>query len=77
METSGLKSKPIVNEVFADNGEHSHYELLDADTGEVLWTEVIEVHETVHSKPIMNSNYEHAKEDFRLFMGLSGGTIKQ
>lgn len=34
-----LKMKPLVNEVFADNGEHSHYELLDAETGKILWTE--------------------------------------
>lgn len=34
-----LKAKPLVREVFADNGEHSHYELLDAETGKVLWTE--------------------------------------
>ena len=34
-----LKVKPLVREVFADNGEHSHYELLDAETGKVLWTE--------------------------------------
>lgn len=29
--------KPILNEKFADNGEHSHWELIDANTGEVLW----------------------------------------
>lgn len=34
-----LKAKPLVREVFADNGAHSHYELLDAETGKVLWTE--------------------------------------
>lgn len=34
-----LKAKPLVREVFADNGEHSHYELWDAETGKVLWTE--------------------------------------
>lgn len=34
-----LKAKPLVREVFVDNGEHSHYELLDAETGKVLWTE--------------------------------------
>lgn len=34
-----LKVKPLVREIFADNGEHSHYELLDAETGKVLWTE--------------------------------------
>ena len=34
-----LKSKTFGKGVFADNGEHSHYELLDAETGKVLWTE--------------------------------------
>jgi hypothetical protein len=29
-------NKPIVVEVFADNGEHSHWELID-DNGDVLW----------------------------------------
>lgn len=28
---------PIVIERYADNGEHSHYELVDAETHEVLW----------------------------------------
>lgn len=32
--------KPILNEKFADNGEHSHWELIDANTGEVLWEEI-------------------------------------
>lgn len=31
--------KPIINEVFADNGEHSHWELINAETGELLWSE--------------------------------------
>jgi len=31
--------KPIINEVFADNGQHSHWELRDANTGKVLWSE--------------------------------------
>ncbi len=34
-----LKTKPVVVECFADNGEHSHYELINADTGKVLWSE--------------------------------------
>lgn len=34
-----LKAKSLVREVFADNGEHSHYELLDAETGKVIWAE--------------------------------------
>ncbi len=31
--------KPIVNEVFADNGEHSHWELVGVEDGDILWTE--------------------------------------
>lgn len=34
--------KPIINEVFADNGEHSHWELINAETGELLWSEDVE-----------------------------------
>lgn len=33
--------KPIINEVFADNGEHSHWELINAENGELLWSEDI------------------------------------
>ena len=29
-------NKPKVIEKFADNGEHSHWELIDSDTGIVL-----------------------------------------
>lgn len=32
-------NKPTLKECFADNGEHSHWELIDTDTGKVLWTE--------------------------------------
>lgn len=31
--------EPKVVERFADNGEHSHYELVDVETGNVLWRE--------------------------------------
>lgn len=34
-----MKSKPVLNEVFADNGEHSHWNLINPDTGENLWSE--------------------------------------
>lgn len=34
-----VTSKPVVNEVFADNGEHSHWELIDSTNGKILWTE--------------------------------------
>lgn len=31
--------KPIINEVFDDNGKHLFWELLSAETGELLWNE--------------------------------------
>ena len=31
--------KPIVSEAFADNGEHSHWRLIDPETGKLLWSE--------------------------------------
>jgi len=31
--------EPKVEERFADNGEHSHYVLVDVETGELLWSE--------------------------------------
>lgn len=39
IEAEALKEKPLVNEQFADNGEHSHWELIDVETGRILWTE--------------------------------------
>lgn len=32
-----LKSQPTLVEKFAENGQHSHWELTDTDTGKVLW----------------------------------------
>jgi len=32
-------SKPIVEEAFADNGEHSHWFLIDPTTGSKIWSE--------------------------------------
>jgi len=34
--------KPIVTEVFACNGGHSHYVLIDSETGDKLWSEAPE-----------------------------------
>jgi acyl carrier protein len=31
--------RPIVIEKFSDNGQFSHYELVNSETGEVLWVE--------------------------------------
>lgn len=34
-----LTEPPIVCERFADNGAHSHWDLINASTGETLWSE--------------------------------------
>ena len=38
-DPKSISDKPVVNEVFADNGEHSHWELIDSGTGKVIWSE--------------------------------------
>ena len=53
--------KPILNEKFADNGEHSHWELIDANTGEVLWGKIDAVlpqADVIKSLPINKCNCE-------------------
>lgn len=32
-------NKPTIVEQFADNGAHSHWELINTNTGEILWSE--------------------------------------
>lgn len=39
METNQLREAPTLVERFADNGEHSHWDLVDTDTSETLWSE--------------------------------------
>jgi hypothetical protein len=34
--------KPMIIEVYADNGDLSHYALIDTNTGEKLWSEAPE-----------------------------------
>ena len=34
-----MKTEPRICEKFADNGEHSHWELINTDNGETLWKE--------------------------------------
>ena len=36
-----MEAKPIITEKFADNGEHSHYELVN-EHGEVLCSELVQ-----------------------------------
>lgn len=35
-------NKPTIVEVFADNGEHSHWTLIESETGIKLWSENLE-----------------------------------
>jgi hypothetical protein len=42
--------KPIVSEAFADNGEHSHWRLINPETGELLWTECPEEDKILYSQ---------------------------
>jgi len=39
MEQIPTEVKPIINEAFADNGAHSHWELIDPTNGKILWSE--------------------------------------
>jgi hypothetical protein len=34
--------KPTIIERFTDNGEHSHYSLIETETGDLLWSEAPE-----------------------------------
>ena len=36
--------KPLVTEIFADNGEHSHWKLIGTETGRTLWEEKEQEH---------------------------------
>jgi hypothetical protein len=46
--------KPILIEAFADNGELSHWELIDTENGSVLWTSFPE--ETIAKGQSINCN---------------------
>lgn len=47
--------EPKVIEKFADNGEHSHWELIAPDTGILLWSEDSNVDEIICAEDIVNS----------------------
>jgi hypothetical protein len=55
--------KPIINEVFTDNGEHSHWELINAENGELLWSEDITESDAIRGEKhiIFNVVPPHAK----------------
>jgi len=52
--------KPVVNEVFTDNGEHSHWNLIDAETGENLWSEFPE-EDLARGHPVKSFEYGDEK----------------
>jgi hypothetical protein len=66
--------KPEIIEVFADNGEHSHWRLVD-ETGKTIWNES---HPSApNEKEIMNmgvvfsqnENFKHSGENYRSGLG--------
>ena len=46
-------NRPTIVERFADNGDHSHYALIDTETGELLWSEAPEeeIQELIDKSP--------------------------
>lgn len=51
--------EPKVIEKFADNGEHSHWELIAPDTGILLWSEDSNVDEIIK----IEGNYDSNRTD--------------
>lgn len=73
-------NKPKVIEKFADNGEHSHWELIDSDTGIVLWSEmspedeIIEIEGHKFRRGDIYDIYE-CERDKRMFLNREAGFI--
>ncbi|MBS5701318.1 MAG: hypothetical protein KHX11_20040 [Bacteroides cellulosilyticus] len=73
-------NKPKVIEKFADNGEHSHWELIDSDTGIVLWSEmspeeeIIEIEGYKFRRGDIYDIYE-CERDKRMFLNREAGFI--
>jgi hypothetical protein len=60
--------EPIVIEKFADNGEHSHWQLIDSDTGDILWSEddddiVLPQADVVGRSEQLSCNHDDIKND--------------
>lgn len=61
--------KPNIVEKFTDNGEHSHWQLLDAETGVLLWSgdEVLPQSDVIKSLPCRNCDcgepFKHSRCD--------------
>lgn len=64
--------KPIVEEVFADNGEHSHWKLIDSATGETLWEQPDDSQNS--GKPLVSGSLPPAPTDDEIEAnGIEGG----
>lgn len=58
------KNIPQVVEVPADNGEHSHFRLINIETGETLWEEPEEsMCDSEHIAPVVRSNLRKENYD--------------
>lgn len=53
--------KPTIIECFADNGEHSHWSLVDSENGNILWDEFEEELST-ESKKVAKTNLQQLKQ---------------
>lgn len=51
--------KPLIVERFADNGEHSHFELIDLENGELLWSDGFKIYKCT------DCNWTNIKKDNR------------
>jgi hypothetical protein len=60
--------KPTIVEKFADNGEHSHWELINSETSETLWIE--------DNRDPLKPIEEFIKEQISLFPKEINGTVK-
>ena len=62
------KNIPVVVECSADNGEHSHFKLIDVETGACLWEESETAHNSDHAATLSDSpkfpEYDYVKDMF-------------
>ena len=46
-------NKPVVTAAYADNGEHSHWRLINPETGELLWSELPEEDKILYTNNVV------------------------
>lgn len=61
--------KPILVERFADNGEHSHWDLIDSETQETMWTGDQELKNNPKKVVIDVIQYENGSISHALYSG--------